>query len=252
MQAARRLQRRSARDRDGRFLIEGHRSIVEALESGYPVTEVFMTEDAVERAEIERRALEASVALHRVGRKVLRALSDTSTPQGSVAVAKLRTVPIEQLAETGDLVLVLAEVRDPGNAGTLIRSTVAAGASGIVFGSRSVDPFGPKTVRASAGAIFKTRIVRDAPIEDAVEAFRRVGTKLIGSAAGASRSVAEADLAGAVAVVLGNESWGLSDETASLLDEVVGIPMPGPAESLNVGIAGSILLFECVRRRSGA
>ena len=178
---------------------------------------------------------------------VIAALTDTSTPQGVVAVAEARTIEAEAI--DGDLVVLLADVRDPGNAGTLLRSAVAAGSSGVVFAKGSVDPFNPKSVRATAGLLFRVPLVHEVALEDALGVLKARGFFVVGAAVGAAVAPEDVDLTQAVALVLGNESWGIEAGARSLLDEVVGIPMPGPAESLNVGIAGSILLFEAVRQR---
>jgi TrmH family RNA methyltransferase len=179
--------------------------------------------------------------------QVIAALTDTSTPQGVVAVAETRAIEAEAI--DGDLVVVLADVRDPGNAGTLVRSAVAAGSSGVVFAKGSVDPFNPKTVRATAGLLFRVPLVHEVALEDALSLLKARGFLVVGADAGAGVAPEDVDLTRAVALVLGNESWGIEAGARALLDEVVGIPMPGPAESLNAGIAGSILLFEAVRQR---
>ena len=180
---------------------------------------------------------------------VLKVMSEAMTPQGVVAVAEMQPASLFDAAK-GDLVLVLAEVRDPGNAGTLVRSAEAAGAAGIVFTDGSVDPFGPKTVRAAAGSLFRLPIVRDVSLADAVQVLKEAGHRVVGADATSPRHVDEVDLEGRISFVLGNEAWGVPADASALLDETVGIRMPGPTESLNVAVAGSILLFEAVRRRS--
>jgi TrmH family RNA methyltransferase len=184
------------------------------------------------------------------GRSVLAALSETRTPQGVVAVARMPDGTAEVPADA-DLVLVLAGVSDPGNAGTLVRSAVAAGAGAVVFTEGSVDPLGPKTVRASAGALFHTTILRDVAVEEVTTDLRSRGLLVVGAAV-QGEPIDRLDLTGPVAFVLGNEAWGLPEELSLGLDAVASIPMPGPTESLNVGVAGSILLFEAVRQRRAA
>jgi len=238
--AARKLLRRNERTRAGAFLVEGPIAVAEALERG-EVQDLFVDADLSSATTWLARGAVA------VSGRVIDALSDTSTPQGVVAVASMRTIPIAEAS--GDLMLVLSNVRDPGNAGTLVRSAVAAGASAVVFCSGSVDPFNPKTVRSTAGLLFHVNVVTGVGLEEAVDELRRKGFRLLGADAGSSVAPDELDLGGPVALVLGNESWGIDEASNRLLDDVVGIPMPGPAESLNVGIAGSILLFEAVRQR---
>ena len=144
---------------------------------------------------------------------------------------------------------MLSEVRDPGNAGTLLRSASAAGASGVVFTTGAVDPFSPKTVRAASGALFQVPIATGVDLDALVPVLGSAGFTTIGAAADAPGSMEDVDLTGRVALVVGNEGWGIGATAAELLDAMVSIPMPGAAESLNVGIAGSILLFEAVRQR---
>jgi RNA methyltransferase, TrmH family len=180
-------------------------------------------------------------------KQVIESLSETTTPQGIVAVARTRTIPLSEVS--GDLVLVLSGVRDPGNAGTLIRSAVASGASAVVFCSGSVDPFNPKTVRSTAGLMFHLDLVTGVTLSEVGEALRSRGFSMVGADATSTTRPDEIDMSGPVALVLGNESWGIEEPERAVLNEVAGIPMPGPAESLNVGIAGSILLFEAVRQR---
>ncbi len=166
-----------------------------------------------------------------------------------MAVVEIRALVLSDLPADADLVVVLADVRDPGNAGTILRSALAAGADAAVFGSGSVDPYHPKTVRSGAGALFRLPVVRGMETPAAIEALKALGFSVIGADASGDTSYTEVDMTGRVAIVLGNEAWGLPAETAALIDRSVAIPMPGPSESLNVGIAGALLLFEAVRQR---
>lgn len=217
--------------------------MADALEAGSPIVEVFATETGAETlpAGFEDVTL--------VGDRVIRLLSDSATPQGVVAVAQAPVADVSVL-RSSDLSLILAGVRDPGNAGTLVRSAAATGAGCVAFTEGSVDPFGPKTVRASAGALFLVPIVRGVNVGEAVTAARDGGAQVLGADARAATSLDDVDLSEPTAFVLGNEAWGFEAGLTAMLDGTVSIPMPGPTESLNVGIAGSILLFETVRRRS--
>jgi RNA methyltransferase, TrmH family len=246
--AARKLLRRSYRQKRSALLIEGGRALADALRSGAHMDEIFLSESAPDAGAIVAEAAERGVEVVRVTDAVLAALSDATTPQGVVGVARSPLVDLEVL-DTGNLVLVLAEVRDPGNAGTLLRSAAAAGADAVVFTHGSVDPLNPKTVRAAAGALFALPVASGARLEDAVTLLRTRGLVILGASARADHAVYDLDLAHPTALIVSNESWGLPAEQRRLLDGEVGIPMPGPAESLNVGIAGSVLLFEAVRQR---
>jgi TrmH family RNA methyltransferase len=211
--------------------------------------EVFATENAPHLDAVAAGARDAGVPVIEVTEPVLNTIADTATPQGIVAVVEIRTRELAEIAGQASLLLVLSGVRDPGNAGTLLRSALAAGADGVVFAAGAVDPFHPKTVRASAGALFRVDVARHKDLPEVVDVLRRAGLVVVGADASAPERFDRTDLTRRVALVLGNEAWGLGPGTRDLLDEVVGIPMPGPAESLNVGIAGSVLLFECVRQR---
>lgn len=223
--------------------------MAEALASGAPLRELFVAESLSDAEALSEEARTAGVPVIEVTDPVMRTLADTTTPQGVVAVVEIRTGDVTDLAAGASLLLVLAGVRDPGNAGTALRSALAAGADGVVFAAGAVDPFNPKTVRASSGAVFRIPLAREKDLRPVVEVLRGAGLIVVGADAAAPAAYDHSDLSRRIALVLGNESWGLGPEEEGLLDEVVGIPMPGPAESLNVGIAGSILLFECVRQR---
>ena len=250
VQAARRLRRRSGRDDAGAYLVEGSRAVLAALELG-PVREVFLDPDSPEAGSVREAAARVDLPVTEVSANVIKALSDSTSPQGAVALMVAPRDCLDELPDDVDLVLVLAEVRDPGNAGTLLRSAVAAGAGAVFFSTGAVDVLNPKTVRAAAGNLWRTRVVRDADLGATVAGLRERGFSVYGTAADGARGHDEVDLTGRSAIVVGNEAWGLSAEAGALVDEVVAIRMPGPTESLNAAIAGSIVLFEAVRQRAG-
>ena len=221
-----------------------------ALELGSPVQEVYLDADRPEAVTITRAVEQAGLAVTLVSANVIKTLSEATTPQGTVAIVTAPTDALDSISGDIDLVLVLAEVGDPGNAGTLVRSAVAAGAGAVVFSTYSVDALNPKTVRAAAGHLWATKIIRDAPVEDVAAHLKKRGFRLIGTSVDARKGHDEVDLTGPSAIVVGNEGWGIPVEAEELMDELVAIRMPGPTESLNAGIAGSILLFEAVRQRS--
>jgi TrmH family RNA methyltransferase len=247
--AARKLLRRVVREREQAFLIEGLNGVTEALRSNFEVTELFVTPDHAANEQLVALARAKGTEVIMATEAVVEAISDSSSPQGLVAMASMPGSSLDSIPHGASFVLVLAAVRDPGNAGTLLRSALAAGADAVIFADTSVDPYGPKAVRASAGALFGLSVVTRVSLEAAVAVLRERGLSVVGTSAGAGTAMDDADLVRPVALVLGNEAWGLPPEASGLLDEMVRIPMPGPAESLNVGIAGSILLFEVVRQR---
>lgn len=227
------------------FLVEGPLAIVEAFDAGAEVLEVFAAPPAPHLETLRSVAGERGVPLTTAGEAVIKALSGTTAPQGAVAVVRTPRSDLGALPARLHLVLVLAAVRDPGNAGTLVRTAVAAGADAIFFSEESVDPYSAKAVRAAAGGLFRVPVVVGPSLEEAASVLKERGLRLIGTDAAAPKDHLSADL-GAVALVLGNEAWGIPASFRHLLDDVVAIAMPGPAESLNVAAAGAVLLFEAV------
>jgi TrmH family RNA methyltransferase len=206
---------------------------------------------ADELGELGELAMRCGAVVTRVPPRVVASLSDTPTPQGVVAVAEMPDARLHEIPSGPSLVVVLAGVRDPGNAGTLIRSAAAAGADAIVFCTGTVDPWHPKSVRSAAGAAFALPVVRGMGLAHAVGALRAHGcTVLAAEASGPPAD--ECDLTRPVAFVLGNEASGMDVADRALVDGSVSVPMPGRIDSLNVAIAGSVLLFEASRQRRAA
>jgi TrmH family RNA methyltransferase len=250
--------RRRSRAAEGLFLLEGPVVVAEALAGGAPFAEVFVDIAVLEAsapgskvAAVVERAEEAGVAVRTVAAGVLATVTDTVTPQGVVGVVERRTATLERLVGDG-LVLVLAGVADPGNAGTLVRTAEAAGALGVVFCDGSVDPFGPKVVRSAAGSLLRLPVAEasaGAATIAALVALCSGGRRLVATQARDGADPESVDLAAPVALVVGNEAHGLCPEVAALVDVAVTIPMAGPIESLNAAVAGAVVLFEAARQR---
>jgi TrmH family RNA methyltransferase len=242
--AARKLTRRAERDAAGAFLAEGRQAVSEALADHGTVREVFVTDAA---AAAHRDLLAGcSVPVRRVTEKAAAALSETVTPQGLVAVCALRDVPAEAVAAAPPrLAVALAELADPGNAGTVLRTADACGAGAVVFGTGSVDPFGGKVVRASAGSLFHVDVVRRADLAWFLPAVRARGVTVLAADGGGEAALDELGerLAGPVLWLFGNEARGVPEELGLLADARVRIPMRGRAESLNLAAAAAICLY---------
>jgi TrmH family RNA methyltransferase len=249
MQRLRRLsRRRSARTADGAFVIDGPTLVAEALDAGVAVVEVVAEPGCPD--ELLDRARAAGAVVHRAATGTLARVVDTVTPQPVAAVAGLPpATPADAVARMGPLALVLVGVADPGNAGTLLRSAEAAGAGAVVFCDDAVDPYGPKCVRSSAGSVFRLAVVREADGGAVLRALAAAGVPTVATLARGAPAYDEADLAGPVALVLGNEAHGLPPAAAAAVDAAVTIPMEGRTESLNVGMAGTVLCFEALRQR---
>ncbi|HEY3529956.1 MAG TPA: RNA methyltransferase [Nocardioides sp.] len=244
------LSRRSVRTERRLFLADGPKAVEGALERGV-VVELFATAAAAERyAALPGGAPRTSY----VDDRALASLSDSVTPAGIVAVCSFLDVPTEQAVDTGPapgLVTIAADVRDPGNAGTLIRTTDALGGHAVVLAGRSVDLYNPKTVRASVGSLFHLPVALELDPSVAVERARAAGLTVLAADGDGELTLddAEALLAGATAWLFGNEAWGLPVELAALADHRVRIPITGRAESLNLSTAAAICLHETARAR---
>jgi TrmH family RNA methyltransferase len=249
VQRLRRLSgRRSARSAEGAFVVDGPTLLADALDARVAVDEVVAEPSCPEA--LLTRAAAAGAVLRRVADGVLARVTDTVTPQPVAAVARFADVPVlDAAAVSGPLALVLVGVGDPGNAGTLLRSAEAAGAGAVLFCDGSVDPYGPKCVRASAGSVFRLAVTRAADAGDALSRLAAAGLTTVATLARGAEPYDRVDLARPVALVLGSEAHGLPDELADRVDHAVTIPMAGRTESLNVGMAGSILCFESLRQR---
>lgn len=244
--AALRLKKRSFRERERRFLVEGAQAVGEALGRAEGLAVLFHSDPA---HPLVGRAEAGGVEVVHVSDEVMGKLTSTVTPQGLLGVAPFVDVALEDLPEGLGCLAMLHEVRDPGNAGTVLRSADAAGAGGAVFTSSSVDVYNPKTVRATAGSLFHLPVVRGVETEVAVADVRRRGMRVYAMDADGEADLYEIDLADPVAFLLGNEARGLPADVARLADATVRVPLQGRAESLNLAAAATVCLFEWARRQ---
>jgi TrmH family RNA methyltransferase len=245
-----------ARASEGAFVLEGPRLVEDALRRGAPLSAIYLGMNARNafRSLLER-ASGNGVPVAELKEGVLEKLGSTRTPQPVLAVAPMplpRQVADLDLAGPGP-VLVVVDVADPGNLGTLLRSAEAAGAVGVVCCGDTVDPYNPKAVRASAGSVFGVTTVAapgGAPLDAvaALDALGRAGRRRL-AATRHGDPAATVDLTSRVALVLGNEARGLPGDVLAAVDGSVSVPMQGAAESLNVAMAGTVLLFESARQR---
>jgi TrmH family RNA methyltransferase len=251
VQRLRRLSgRRAARSDEGAFVIEGSVLVAEALAAGLELQEVLVAPDAA--ADVVDLATRRGVPVHTVAADVLARSLDTTTPQGIAAIAVRPEVDVDvalAAAAGGPLSLVLVDVGDPGNAGTLLRAAEAAGAAAVLFCGGSVDPCNPKCVRASAGALFHLPVSGGGDALAVLEGLGRAGVTRVATVVRGGTPYDAADLTGPLALVLGSEAHGLPAALDQAVDERLTIPMAGRSESLNVAMAGSVLCFESLRQR---
>lgn len=263
VRAVAKLAKRSARESTGLFLLEGPQAVSEALAFGAQLlVELYATPTALERhIGIAEAAIEAGVDVEFVTEHVLATMADTVTPQGLVAVChqfptSVRDILLGEVrGSRPQLIAILEEVRDPGNAGTIVRAADAAGADGVVFTGRSVDLYNPKVVRASTGSIFHVPVAVGATLESVLERVRAARMQVLAADIKGDdllRVRKKGLLAKPTAWLFGNEARGLSDDQLTLADRVVTVPIYGKAESMNLATAASVCLFESAFEQRGA
>ncbi len=231
---------RRFRHAEAAYVIEGPTLVGDAVAAGVELVEVYAEGGAAVPPALLDRVVEVEAG-------ALAAVTDAVTSQGIAAVARR---PVATLADVDPAapVLVLVGLADPGNAGTLLRGAEAAGFGAVLFTSGSVDPFAPKGVRASAGSIFRMVVVEGGEAATVLDEVAATGRRRIGTRPADATPLGDADVAGPVAVVLGNEAHGLPADLDDRIDEWVSIPMAGRTESLNVAMAGTLLCYEVLRR----
>lgn len=243
---AKKLKEKKYRIQKNKFMIEGFRFCEEALLSNFDVEEIFISKDSEDKWKsfgIESK-LQKNTKVFWVTDSILKSLSSTETPQGIVGVINRKNV--DNVDKRGFYVLV-DKVQDPGNLGTIIRTAHAAGALGVILTKGTVDVYNEKTLRSTMGSIFHVPIIVDEENKNLNE-LKKKGFKLIVSSLDAEKNFFQAELKDKIIIAVGNEGNGVSNEIFDLADIKVKIPMPGGAESLNVSIAASIMMFEAVRQ----
>ncbi|GLY90502.1 TrmH family RNA methyltransferase [Actinoallomurus iriomotensis] len=253
VKAARRLAKRAFRRREHRFLAEGPQAVREALALNGVLAELFATAEAENRhQDLIAQAEKAGVPTFRVSGEVMAELAQTVTPQGLLAVCEFVDVALDKaLSPAPRLVTVLAHVRDPGNAGTVLRTADAAGSDSVIFTDASVDPYNGKCVRASAGSLFHLPVVTGPRFDALIPALKDAGLTVVAADGAGEASLDTAldagTLDGPTAWVFGNEAWGLPEEILNAVDEVVRVPIYGGAESLNLATAAAVCLYTSAR-----
>ena len=245
--SVRALRTVKGRRQSGRFSFEGTTLLREAQANAFPVEEIYATQEAYDAEPLVAKLEAAGTATFIVEPRSAQKISDLETPPGIVAVSAMKFAPLEEIFAGDGVVLVLADLNDPGNAGTLLRTADAFACRGAIAGADGADPFHPKVVRAAMGAIFRLPIAAAGPSEvaraAAAQGYEVAGLSTHGELLGTT------PLPRRVALAVGNERHGLG-RWEPLLRRRLAIPMPGRAESLNAAVAGSIALYEAAKRSS--
>lgn len=252
-QLRRLMSRRSARSDDRRFVVEGPVLVAEAVGAGWTCEAQFVASEA---DGVNQPGIDGAGPVHELADGVFERIASTESPQNPIAIVEMpRPRPLDELTMTATLVLVLDRISDPGNLGTILRSAEAAGADLVVLTPGSVDPYNPKVVRSSAGALFHVPIVEATLDEVAATALTIVGTSSHDAPGRTVAAHTDVDLTRPVALVMGNEAAGLPDEwddTHGPIRRWITVPHVGRSESLNVAMAATVLVFEAARQRSGS
>lgn len=238
------LEKRNARKKEGKFVVEGPHLVEEAEKF---VDFVVYSEELPILEKLRARGLECL----RISRKQFADLTEVEAPQGILAVVNDQKFELrDALKSANPLVLFCIEVQDPNNLGTMIRTADAVGASGIILSRGTVDLYNPKVIRGTMGSFFHLPIIPVDDPKETIDHLKQRKVKITATDVAAQKSYYEIDYHQAAAILVGNEASGLPKEVLELCDEIVKIPMPGKAQSLNVSIATAIVLYEALRQRT--
>jgi len=243
------LAKRDARAQTGLFLLEGPQAVAEALTYRPELmVELYATPTALDRyTDIAQVAVDAGVDVEFVSEQVLEAMADTVTPQGIIAVCHQFPTSVKDILAGSKLIAILEEVRDPGNAGTIIRAADAAGADGVIFTGRSVDLYNPKVVRATTGSLFHLPVAVGAELESVLDRAKAAGLQVLAADIKGEDLLSarnSGSLVAPTAWLFGNEARGLEDAHFALADRAIAVPIYGRAESMNLATAASVCLYE--------
>jgi TrmH family RNA methyltransferase len=236
---------------DGYCAIEGMHILEEAIRSGLKFKAVFFRTSAENRAERLLPQLAAHVETLLLPDKLFASAVPSETPQGVAALVRCKPFKLEDVltkSQAGPL-LAIAGVQDPGNLGTILRSAEAFGAGGVLLGEGTVSPFNSKVIRASAGSVFRLPIAR-AKLAGTLDQMRELGLRLIATSSHQGTPLDQATMAGRMAIFIGSEGAGVPRDLLAEMTEMVAIPHSPTVESLNAGVAASIVLYEAARQRN--
>ena len=249
VKAAAELKQKKYRTQNGLYLAEGLRTAEEAVAYKAVETLFYVATDDDRTMRLLEDAAMQNIKLVCVNENVMKKIADTETPQGIIAVCKMRQPKLENLLASGKMLLVLDRVGDPGNIGTMLRTADAAGIGGLVLLKGCADIYAPKTVRSSMGSLFHIPVLSGVSEQEFVSAAKKAGYDLLVTCLDGADNLYKADLSGRIAFVMGNEAGGVSEILLEKADKRVYIPMAGRAESLNVAMAAGIVMFEALRRK---
>jgi len=245
------LKQKKFRDESDEYLIEGIRFVDEALKESINIKSFFVSEKISKvkgGAELLDRIMDSNVYVYEISDHLLEGISDTENSQGVVAVVHMKKYAIEEIVPKSKKLLVLETIQDPGNMGTIIRTADATGFDGVITLKGCVDIYNSKVLRSTMGSIFHIPVVCQADMDVTIKLIRDNKLKSFAAHLKGMKSIYEADMSSGGVIFVGNEANGLSEELSECADELVKIPMPGKAESLNASIASALFMYEMIRQ----
>jgi TrmH family RNA methyltransferase len=246
------LKTKKGRDNSSKFIIEGTKNIQEALKSNFTIDRIIFSKEFISKDENQilveeiNKKTDLREKIYFINDSYFSSLSDTVTPQGILAVI-YKTKTHLNIKKNG-FYLILENISDPGNLGTIIRTADAANITGIILTNNSVDKYNTKVMRATMGSIFHIDVFEEYDIIDTIKAFNDSGYKVYGAASNTSRYIWEIQLKENICIIIGNETTGLSEGVLERVSERINIPMPGKSESLNASMAAGIFIYEHLRQ----
>ena len=248
----RKLKEKKYRDLENSYIIEGIKLIKEAIVEKAKIKQIVMCENYTDNEEIDKETLYeiAKYNLIYVTEKVFNLITDVKTPQGIIAVIEKNNIKntINQIDYSQDIIIALDDLQDPGNLGTILRTVDSANLNQIILSKNSADPYNPKVVRSTMGAIFRINIIEVEDLQETLKEIKKNKFKVMVTALDADNSIYNVDYNKKV-IIIGNEANGVSKEIQAMADEKVKIPMLGKTESLNASVATGIMIYEYVRRK---
>jgi TrmH family RNA methyltransferase len=247
------LKNSKGRQEKGLFFVEGTRIFEEAVDSGADVKYVVVSDNFINSPVFSKvsEKFGKHLKIYGLSDKMFNELSDTETPQGILAVITGVRRTVEEITDGRGLYVLLDEIRDPGNTGTIIRTADAAGFAGVIVSKGCVDVYNPKVLRSTMGSVFHIPIYQcgQEGMDTVLRRLKMLGIRVLASHLDGSASIFDADLKEGTLLVIGSEAAGISEASRREADQLVRIPMPGRAESLNASVAAGIMIYEAVRQR---
>lgn len=244
------LKEKKYRDQTGQYIIEGIKLVEEAITENVKINKIIVCEDCEANGNIPKDLMYeiAKYDCIYVSKKIFEAISDVNTPQGILAVIKKCSKPEEKVSYSEDIIVVLDGVQDPGNLGTILRTVDSINLKQIILSPKCADPYNPKVVRSTMGAIFRLNIIESKNIIETLKDIKKNKYKIIATSLETNESIYTVEL-NKKAIIIGNEANGISKEVLEIANGKMKIPMLGKTESLNVAVATGVILYEYIRRK---